>query len=486
MKILFVSSEVYPFAKTGGLADVAYALPKMLRKSDSNYRDEEVSQEPVDARIILPKYGSISENFTSKLIHIANFGVPVGWRNQYCGLQFLNYKSIPVYFIDNEYYFKRESFYGDFDDGERFSFFCRAVLESIKYMDGFMPDVIHCNDWQTGMIPLLLKVHYSHCYWNVKTVYTIHNLKYQGVYSPEILTELLCLDMSYYDEGKCKYHDGISFMKSGINYCDAITTVSPSYAEEVQTPYYGEGLNGLLCEKREKLQGIVNGIDYDEFNPSRDENIFEKYSLKNYKLKINNKLELQREFAMPVDLDTPMISIVSRLVKQKGLDLMTCIIDELLEMDIQMVILGSGDIEYTDFFEYYSKSYPSKLHVYWGYSDQLARKIYAASDMFLMPSQFEPCGIGQLISMRYGTVPIVRETGGLKDTVIPYNAYTNEGIGFSFANFNAHEMLDTIRTAAEVYKDKKAWSGLVRRAMKTDFSWKQSALKYIDLYNYLL
>lgn len=473
MKILFVASEVYPFAKTGGLADVAYALPKMLRQLGA------------DVRIIFPKYGSISEDYTSKLIHIANYGVPVGWRNQYCGLQYLNYCDIPVYFIDNEYYFKRNSFYGDFDDGERFSFFNRAVLESIQYMEGFVPDVIHCNDWQTGMIPLLLKVHYAHKNWDIKTVYTIHNLKYQGVYAPEILTELLCLDMSYYDEGKCKYQDGISFMKTGIQYCDSITTVSPSYAREIQMPYYGEGLNGLLAEKSYKLHGILNGIDYEVFDPQTDRCIFENYDVKNYKLKVNNKLALQSHYNMPVDINTPMISIVSRLVKQKGLDLVTCVMDELLKMDIQLVILGSGDLEYTDFFEYYAKSYPSKLHVYWGYSDEMARKIYAASDMFLMPSQFEPCGIGQLISMRYGTIPIVRETGGLRDTVQPYNQYIQEGLGFSFANYNAHEMLDIIRMAVEVYQDKKTWGNLIRRTMKADFSWKVSARQYLEIYREL-
>ncbi len=470
MKVLFVSSEVYPFAKTGGLGDVAYALPKMLRSLG------------VDARIILPKYEKISEDYKSKLIHIASFGVQVGWRNQYCGLEYLNYYDIPVYFIDNEYYFKRGDFYGYFDDGERFAYFDRAVLESIKYMSDFVPDVIHCNDWQTGMLPLLLKAHYFNRYWNVKTVYTIHNLKYQGVFSPTILGELLNLDMSYYDEHKCKYHDGVSFMKTAINYSDVVTTVSPSYAKEIQMPYYGEGLNGLLSEKQYKLHGILNGIDYDVFNPATDECIAEKYDAKNYKLKVNNKLALQAEFGMPVDINTPMIAIVSRLVKQKGLDLVTCVLDELLKMDIQLVILGSGDIEYTDFFEYFAKSYPSKIHVYWGYNDALARKIYAAADMFLMPSQFEPCGIGQLISMRYGTLPIVRETGGLKDTVQPYNEYTGEGVGFSFANYNAHEMLGIIKMAVDTYKNKKVWYNLVRRAMTTDFSWKSSAEKYIDIY----
>jgi len=473
MKILFAASEVYPFAKSGGLGDVAYALPKMLRSLG------------IDVRIIMPKYKSIPEKYTSTVIHIANYGVPVGWRNQYCGLQYINYSDIPVYFIDNEYYFKRNELYGDFDDGEKFSFFNRAVLESIKYMEDFIPDVIHCNDWQTGMIPLLLKAHFSN-YSNIKTIFTIHNLKYQGVFSPEILEELLCLDMSYYAEDKCKYMDGVSFMKSAIKYSDAITTVSPSYAEEIQMPYYGEGLHGLLEENNYKLHGILNGLDYDVFNPETDECIFEKFGVKGYKLKVNNKLALQKEFGMPEDSETPMISIVSRLVEQKGLDLIIGVFEELLRMDVQIVILGSGDVKYTDFFEYYAKSYPSKVHVYWGYSDELARKIYVASDMFLMPSQFEPCGIGQLIAMRYGTLPIVRETGGLKDTVQPYNEYTKEGLGFSFANYNAHEMLDIIRMAVDTYKNKKVWYNLAVSAMKADFSWKLSAQKYIDIYKGLI
>lgn len=470
MKVLFVASEMYPFAKTGGLGDVVYALPKMLRTLG------------VDARVIIPKYSKIAEEYKSNMIHIASYGVQVGWRNQYCGLQYLNYNELPVYFIDNEYYFKRDSFYGDFDDGERFAFFDRAVLESIRYMDDFVPDVIHCNDWQTGMIPLLLKAHYASQYWFVKTVYTIHNLKYQGIFSPDVLGELFCLDMSYYDEQKCKFNDSISMMKAAVQYADAVTTVSPTYAEEIQMAYYGEGLDGLLREKSYKLYGILNGLDYDVFNPAADSVIAQNFDAKSHKLKVNNKLALQQELGLPVSPDTPMISIVSRLVEQKGLDLVTRVMEELLQLDMQLVILGSGDLKYTDFFEYYAKEHPDKVHVYWGYSDALARKIYAGSDMFLMPSQFEPCGLGQLIAMRYGALPVVRETGGLKDTVQPYNQYTGEGTGFSFANYNAHEMLHVIEMAVGTYKNQKVWYNLVKRAMKADFSWKGSAQKYMEIY----
>ncbi|MCY6483869.1 glycogen synthase GlgA [Clostridium aestuarii] len=475
MKILYAASEAYPFIKTGGLADVSYALPKALRKLG------------IDIRIILPKYGNISSNFKNKMKNMNSYNVPVGWRNQYCGLQYLEYEGIPFYFIDNEYYFKRTEAYGFYDDGERFSYFCRAVLESIEHMDNFIPDIIHCNDWHTAMIPLLLKEHFKskQQFSDIRTIFTIHNLKYQGVFSKSILGELLDLSEEYFSEDSIKFHDGVSFMKAGINYSDIITTVSKSYAEEIKYDFYGEGLQGVIRENDYKLQGIVNGIDYELFNPKTDKIIKCKYDLYSIKDKAKNKIDLQKILNLPVNKNTPVIGIVSRLVKQKGLELIAFIIEELLSMDVQLVLLGTGEEDYEDLFKYYSTIYPSKLSSNIFFDNVLAEKIYAGADMFLMPSLFEPCGISQLISLRYGTVPIVRETGGLKDTVIPYNEYTDEGNGFSFKNYNAHEMLDVIRYAIEIYRNKNKWKNLMINGMKTDSSWENSAKRYSELYSSL-
>ncbi|AYD40168.1 glycogen synthase GlgA [Clostridium fermenticellae] len=474
-KVLFAVSEAHPFAKTGGLGDVAYSLPKYLRKLG------------VDARVILPKYSQISSNFKSKMEHIKSFTVPVGWRQKYCGLEKYNFDDVPFYFVDNEYYFEKDKPYGFFDDGERFSFFSRAVLESIRYMGDFFPDIIHCNDWHTGIIPVLLNEHYkkSNEYTNVKTVFSIHNLKYQGIFPKEILGELLSLGDEYFSEDKIKYYDSISFMKAGINFSDIITTVSKSYAEEIKTPFYGETLDGLLNSKNYKLYGVVNGIDYEIFNPARDLNISYKYNSSTITQKVRNKIELQRSLNLPENKNIPVISMVTRLVKQKGLDLVISIIEELLSMDIQLVILGSGDENYQDSLQYFSHIYPSKLSVNIKFDTKLASKIYSGSDMFLMPSLFEPCGIGQLIALRYGTPPIVRETGGLKDTVIPFNEYTGEGNGFSFFNYDAHEMLNTIKYAVKIYHDKNMWSNISKNAMLSDNSWNNSAKTYIKLYESL-
>lgn len=475
-KILFAVSEAHPFAKTGGLGDVAYSLPKALRNLG------------IDARVILPKYSQIPSNFKSRMQHIADFTVPVGWRQKYCGLERYDFNDVPFYFIDNEYYFKRDKLYGFFDDGERFSFFSRAVLESMRYMGKFFPDIIHCNDWHTGVIPVLLNEHYkkNNEYTNVRTIFSIHNLKYQGVFPKEILSELLCLGDEYFNEGALKYYDAISFMKAGINFSDIITTVSKSYAEEIKTHFYGETLDGLLNSKNYKLHGIVNGIDYEIFDPSKDEHIYYRYSSSNVHEKIRNKAKLQKILNLPKNKNIPVIAMVTRLVKQKGLDLIASIMEELLAMDIQLVILGTGDEDYQDLFQYFSHIYPSKLSANIKFDSDLASKIYAGSDMFLMPSLFEPCGIGQLISLRYGTLPIVRETGGLKDTVIPYNEHTGEGNGFSFANYDAHEMLNIIKYAVKIYEDKKAWTKLMKKAMLENNSWQNSAKTYINLYKTLI
>ncbi len=476
MKVLFVSTEVQPFIKTGGLADVAFALPKALRSLG------------VDVRIVMPKYGDIPQDFSTKMIHLANYGVAVGWRNQYCGLEYLMYEDLPVYFIDNEYYFKRPGCYGYYDDGERFAYFCRAIMESVRYMEDFVPDVLHCNDWHTGMIPVYLREIYFDRpeFRNAHSVFTIHNLKYQGVFSPAILEDLLGLNMSYYVEDKLKFRDGVSFMKGGIVFSDRVTTVSRTYAKEILEPYFGEGLDGLLREKADKLSGITNGIDTSLYDPKTDKNIYVNYTSRSVGKKAENKSALQQEMGLPVNPDVPLVGMVTRLVRQKGLDLVTCVMEEILKMDLQFVLLGTGDNDYQDFFEYYNTAYPGKIAAYIGFDNVLASRIYAGSDLFLMPSLFEPCGISQMISMRYGTIPVVRETGGLKDTVQPYNEFTEEGNGFSFANFNAHEMLDILRYAILQYYNKPAWKKLVANAMKTSNDWKDQAGKYVALYNSML
>ena len=476
MKVLFVTSEAAPFIKTGGLADVSFALPKALHDKG------------IDVRIIMPKYEDISYDFTSKTTQLATFGVSVGWRNQYCGLQYLSYDGLPVYFVDNEYYFKRHGCYGYFDDGERFAYFCRAVMESVKYMDDFYPDVIHCNDWQTGMIPLYLSDFYKGNpeFANAKSVFTIHNLKYQGRFSRSVIEELLGIGGEYFNEEKIKYYDGISFMKAGIVYADKVTTVSKTYAKEIQMPYYGEGLDGLLRQKSGKLAGVINGIDYSVYDPKKDKNLIANYGLSTVKNKMLNKEELQKIAGFPINPDVPVISMITRLVSQKGIDLVAAVIEDILKMDVQLIVLGTGDHDYQDFFEYYASSYPGKIASFIKFDDALASKIYAGSDMFLMPSLFEPCGLSQIIDMSYGTLPIVRETGGLSDTVIPYNEFTGEGNGFSFTNYNAHDMLNVMEYAVNCFKDKKNWAKLVKNAMRTKFEWKTQAEEYLKIYNEIL
>jgi len=473
MKILFIAAESHPFMKVGGLGDVAYALPKALRRNN------------IDSRVILPKYGKIADSFKESMITIAEFEVSVGWRKQYCGLQYLEYDGIPFYFIDNEYYFNRDNAYGYDDDGERFAFFDRAVLEAIKYMEEFVPDVLHCNDWHTGMILPLLKQYYPE-FSNIKTIFTVHNLQYQGLFSKDILKELLSLDDSYYNDAALKQYEGISFMRGGLNFSDKISTVSRTYAEEIKTSYYGEGLDELLNYRKEDLSGIVNGIDFELFNPGTDKDIYHNFDSKSIDGKAINKIELQKYLKLPVCSDVPMIGLVTRLVKQKGLDLVAHVLEELLQLEIQLVIVGTGDADYENMFKYIAGKYPEKMSANILFDNNLAKKVYASCDMFLMPSLFEPCGIGQLLALRYGTIPIVRETGGLKDTVNSYNEVDNTGNGFSFANYSAEDMLYTIRRAIYYYYDKKIWKKMVVNAMEEDNSWTQSAKLYEDLYKSLL
>ncbi|WCK52695.1 glycogen synthase GlgA [Aneurinibacillus sp. Ricciae_BoGa-3] len=472
MNVLFVASESVPFIKTGGLADVIGSLPKELNKHG------------VQARVILPKYGDIPAEWKDRMKLRATCIVWVGWRRQYCGIEEAIVDGVHYYFVDNEYYFKRDGLYGHYDDGERFAFFCRAVLEALPLL-GFNPDVLHCHDWHAGMVNVMLKAHYGHLpyYQRIRTVFTIHNLKYQGVFPYEILYDLLGLDDSWFTSDKLEFYGGVSFMKGALAYSDILTTVSETYALEIQTPYFGERLDGLLRARSGSLTGIVNGIDYDVYNPETD-----PYLIKNYRDaagKKENKAALQAQLGLPIQEDVPIISVVSRLVQQKGLDLIAHVLDEILSLGVQFVVLGTGDFTYEDLFRNVMHRYPDQVSAQILFNEGLARRIYAGSDMFLMPSQFEPCGIGQLISLRYGTLPIVRETGGLKDTVQPYNKYTGEGNGFSFANYNAHEMLGAIERAVDLYRRKPVWNSLIENANLNDNSWNESARRYTQLYQTL-
>ena len=471
MKVLFAASEAHPFIKTGGLGDVMGALPKSLVKLG------------VDVRVVIPKYKNIKDELKQKFQFVKWFTVSVGWRNQYCGVFQYQYKGVTYYFIDNEYYFNRDGLYGYFDDGERFAFFNRAVLEFIKQID-WQPDLINCNDWQTGMVPVLLNLEYKkdEFYSKIKTVFSIHNLLFKGSFSPKILPELFGYDYMPLANGSVELDGAVSFLKGGLNYCDQITTVSKTYAEEIKTPQYGEGLDGFLRSRSYYLMGIVNGIDYEEFNPQDDKFIFKNFNANSIDNKVQNKLALQRELGLPQKKDTPMIGLISRLTHQKGCDLIVNMIDRLLQKDIQLVILGTGDYWYEETFKNLQYRYPDKVSANIKFDNTLAHKIYAATDMFLMPSLFEPCGLGQLIALRYGSIPIVRETGGLKDTISPYNKYNGVGNGFGFKNFNSNELMQIMEYALTIYNDKNAWNNIIRQAMNSDNSWEKSAMQYKWLY----
>lgn len=471
MKVLFAASEAHPFIKTGGLGDVMGALPQSLTELG------------VEARVVIPKYKNIKDELKQNLQFIKWFTVPVGWRNQYCGVFQYKYKDVVYYFIDNEYYFNRDGLYGYYDDGERFAFFNRAVLEFIKEID-WKPDIINCNDWQTGMVPVLLNLEYKNneFYSNMKTVFSIHNLLFKGSFVPNVLPELFGYDYMPLTNGSVELNGSVSFLKGGINYSDQITTVSNTYAEEIKTQQYGEGLDGLLRCKSDFLKGIVNGIDYEEFDPEKDNLIFKNFTWDSISDKVENKLSLQKELGLPQRAETPMIGLISRLTHQKGCDLIVSIIDRLLQKDIQFVVLGTGDCWYEETFKNLQYRYPDKVSANIKFDNSLAHKIYAATDMFLMPSLFEPCGLGQLIALRYGSIPIVRETGGLKDTISPYNKYTGIGNGFGFKNFNSNELMQIIEYALTIYDDKDAWNNIIRQAMDSDNSWEKSAMQYKLLY----
>lgn len=478
MKVLFATSECVPFVKTGGLADVVGALPEKLCEQDC------------DARVILPKYGSIADRYKNEMHYIGNIYIKMGWRSQYCGVFDLKLDGVVYYFVDNEYYFGSQTVYGDIAiDVERFAFFDKAVLALLQVVD-FWPDVIHCNDWQTGMIPVLLRAHYAFDdrYNRIKTVMTVHNLRFRGVYDKETIADVCELDDSYFTADKLEFYKDASFLKGGLVYADYITTVSPTYAREIMTDYFGEGLNGLLSARSGSVRGIINGINYNAWNPATDEFLPKNYDARSVvSAKKINKTELQKELGLEQNDGKFLVGMVTRLTGQKGLDLVECVMDSIFERgDIQMVILGTGESLFENMLRHFEWKYKGSLSSVIKFDNGLSHRIYAASDAFLMPSLFEPCGLSQMISMRYGTLPIVRETGGLRDSVQPYNEYENTGTGFSFANYNAHEMLGILNYAkATWYNNPKSWQAMVKRAMKADFSWKNSAKEYIELYKSL-
>ena len=475
MNILIVASEAHPFIKTGGLGDVIGALPVALNDLGA------------DVRVVIPNYRDIKKEIKENLKYIDNFTVNVGWRNQYCGILEYEHEGVKFYLLDNEYYFNRGGLYGYYDDGEKFAFFDRAVLEFAKHID-WVPDILHCNDWQTGMVPVLLKLEYSkeEKFKNMKTMFSIHNLFFKGMFDPKVLPELFGYDYESFNNGSLEHYGAVSFLKGGINYADKVTTVSKSYAEEIKTPEYGEQLEGLLRYRSSALEGIVNGIDYKEYNPEEDKYIYSTYSVNDLENKKINKEELQKELGLTVNKDVPMIGLVSRLTHQKGCDLIINILEELLKEDIQVVVLGTGDYMYEESFKSFQGRHPNKISANIKFSNELAHKIYAASDMFLMPSLFEPCGLGQLIALRYGSIPIVRETGGLKDTVTPYNEYDETGNGFGFKNYRFEELFNITKYALKIYRNKDKWNNIVRQAMSSDNSWEKSAKEYIEIYNKLI
>lgn len=477
MKILFAASECVPFIKTGGLADVVGSLAPVL------------AQKGHDVRVILPKYAAIPEKYESQMRHAVDFEVQLGWRRQYCGIEELVQDGVVFYFVDNRYYFGRNYIYGmGGDEYERFAFFCRAALNFLPLV-GFEPDLIHAHDWQTGMIPALLRTQYSHPenYGHIKTLMTIHNLQYQGIFGIKEVQDVLSLPDSLFTDDKLEHYGAANYLKAGLVYADEITTVSPSYAEEIQTGFYGERLDGLLRSKSNHLTGILNGINTAEFDPSRDGLIEAAYSVDNMAAKAVNKRALQEQLALDIRPDAPIIGIVSRLSSQKGLDLVDHVIADIMREDVQLVVLGMGDSRYINLFSWAEQNYPGRVAARYSMDHSLAHRIYAGSDIFLMPSQFEPCGLSQMISLLYGTVPIVRETGGLRDTVLSYNEFTGAGNGFSFFNYNAHDMLNTLRRALSIYREKPdVWQLLMRRGMDGDYSWKHSAEMYVSLYQCML
>ena len=476
--VLFVSSEAVPFIKTGGLADVAGSLPKYFDK------------ERYDVRVMLPKYLCIPEKWRSQMKYVTHFYMDLAWRSQYVGVLEMEYAGVHYYFIDNEFYFAGPKPYGYIhEDIEKFAFFSKAALSAMPLL-GFKPDIVHCHDWQTGLVPVYMKerFHDGEFFRDMKSIMTIHNLKFQGIWDLKKVKDITGLPPYFFTSDKLEAYGDANYLKGGIVYADAVTTVSDSYAEEIKTPFYGEHLDGLMRARSNCLTGIVNGIDYEEFNPATDTRIVSNYNQKTFrKEKPKNKKALQQELGLEVNDKKFMMGIVSRLTDQKGLDLIAYMMDQICAEDVQLVILGTGESQYENMFRHFAWKYPDRVSANIYYSEDMSHKIYASCDAFLMPSLFEPCGLSQLMSLRYGTVPIVRETGGLKDTVEPYNEYESTGTGFSFAKYNAHEMMNTINYAKHVfYNNKREWNKIVDRGMLKDFSWTSSAKKYQKLYDNLL
>ncbi len=473
MNVLFATFEAIPFVKTGGLGDVGGTLPKALQAAGA------------DIRVILPKFATIPQEFLDKMTHLTDFPLLLSWRSQYCGIEKLEYDGITWYFVDNEYYFGRSYPYGFFDDGERIAFFAKAVCECIAHLD-FKPDILHCNDWHTALSCVFLRENFREWegYGGIKTVFTIHNLKFQGKYASSVLGNVLGLHDCPAARNQLLQGDAVNYMRGALNYADRITTVSPTYAWEICTDFYGEGCNDIFNRRKSILSGILNGIDQETYDPKKLEVPFDQDHLAG---KDENKRRLQEKLGFQQDPDIPLIGVISRLTDQKGFDLVNYILPELLESDVQLAVLGTGQKEYEDAFKYFASQYPEKVSANILFSEPLSIEFYASCDMILVPSLFEPCGLSQMIAMRYGTLPVVRETGGLKDSVLPYNQYTGEGNGFSFANYNAHELLFTIQRAIKLFQeDRPAWDQLVQNAFAADFCWENSAGQYMALYRDLL
>ena len=478
MQIVFASAECAPFVKTGGLGDVAGSLPAALVRAGA------------EVIVIVPKYATIKDEYKAQMEHFSDFYVSLGWRNEYCGLEKLEHDGVTYVFIDNERYFARDYPYGFFDDGERFAFFSKAITESLQHLPaGFECDILHCNDWQTALAPVFLREFYQGLplYDRVKTVFSIHNVAFQGQFSDTVMEDILGVAHipAAASQLRCDACS-INYMLGALRYADAITTVSPTYANEIQTPEFGEGLDGVLRERSYALQGILNGIDVAGFDPATDKRIAANYTVEDRSGKAVCKAKLQEELGLEVRDDRPLMVMVTRLTRQKGMDLVMYALDRILAGGVQVAVLGTGDRDYEDGLRYFQDKYPGTMAARIEFDPALSQRMYAAADMFLMPSKFEPCGLSQIIAMRYGTLPIVRETGGLKDTVIPYNEFTGEGTGFSFSNFNGDEMGDAVFRAARLFWDnREAWNQLVTQAMSQDFSWTRPADKYLDLYFFM-
>lgn len=476
MNVLFAAAEAVPFVKTGGLADVMGALPQA------------VQEEGVNAALVIPKYSKIPDIYKDKMVHVYDGILDLAWRQQFFGVEKLDLDGLTVYFIDNMQYFNRENLYGYDDDVERFAFFCKAVLAMLPHID-FKPDIIHHNDWHTGMVGCYLRESFKHddFYKDMQLVYTVHNLKYQGKFPKYIMSDVLGMPDYLFDNGTLECDGCVNFMKAGLVYADAVTTVSPSYAEEITFPYFGEKLDGYIRQIQNKVTGILNGLDVKTFNPATDNYLEAKYNTSDvFEKKYLDKEALQARLGLPVDRNIPVLAMVTRLVEDKGMDLLICILEELLRENVQVVIVGTGDPAYEQALRWYEEKRPTKMSVNIMFSEEMAHKVYGGADFFVMPSRFEACGLSQLIALRYGTIPIVREVGGLKDTITYFDKYTGKGNGLSFANFNAHELLYTIKTGISLYENPNLWKKLVLNAMEADFSWKQSAKAYKDLYGVVI